>query len=125
MRVRFIVAPMQPSTQFFTPEMVPESPKVRRRFSNKSARKRTGQAPYSNSRLKLYAPFVPCILETVGPFSERCHLLSGSVQFWGFLAPGEMRNSGKLLRISFQKSREIGESANRKPRGIHNQSIIS
>ena len=73
MRARFIVAPMQPSTQFFTQELVPKSPKVRRRFSNISARKRTGQAPQSSSRLKLYAPFVPCILETVGPFSESCH----------------------------------------------------
>ena len=68
MRVRFTVAPMQPSTQFFTLELVHESPKVRRRFSNISPRKRTGQAPQSSSRLKLYAPFVPCILETVGPF---------------------------------------------------------
>ena len=93
MGVRFVVA-VAPTQQV---DVLPSNWSLRpHQFatgSPTSARKHTGQAPESSSRLKLHAPFVPCVFETGGPFSESYHLLLGFVHFWGSQAPDEVRSS--------------------------------
>ena len=43
--IQSVFQPRIEPSQFFSPELGPERSKVRRRFSNIAARKRTGQAP--------------------------------------------------------------------------------
>ena len=84
-----VIAPMRAQGQFFSPQLVSDTPKVGHRFSKISAQKRTGQAPQSSSRLQLHTP-VPCVFETVGPLSKGYTFMPGFVHFLGGLAPRDI-----------------------------------